>query len=69
MRYLYINIDTEVAPLWCPEKKTFLALMTISDYIRALQICRTQGVTVADLSLRSINGNNNFNFNNLILII
>lgn len=49
-------VDTEVAPLWCPEKKTFLALMTIPDYIRALQICRTQGITVADLSLRSING-------------
>ena len=31
-------------------------MMTISDYVQALQVCRKQGVSMLDLSTRTITG-------------
>ena len=33
-------------------------MMTISDYVQALQVCRKQGVSMLDLSTRTITGEN-----------
>ena len=50
------HTDTDVAPLWDPSKRVFVAMMTISDYVQALQVCRKQGVSMLDLSTRTITG-------------
>ena len=52
------HTDTDVAPLWDPSKRVFVAMMTISDYVQALQVCRKQGVSMLDLSTRTITGEN-----------
>jgi len=52
--FALVEHDTEIAPVWDPEKKAFVALMCISDYIHALQICRVQGISMLDLASRSI---------------
>ena len=57
MNVNFINSDTDVAPLWDPTRRIFVAMMTISDYVQALQVCRKQGVSMLDLSTRTITGN------------
>jgi len=52
--FALIEHDTYVAPLWDPERKGFVALMTIQDYILALQVCRAQGVSMMELSTKTI---------------
>lgn len=52
--FALIEHDTYVAPLWDPERKTFVALMTLQDYILALQVCRAQGVSMMELSTKTI---------------
>ena len=54
---MLINIsptDTEVAPLWDPEKRQVIGLMTISDYIHAVQICRINNVPLIELASKTI---------------
>jgi hypothetical protein len=38
-----VGTDTDVAPLWDPSKRVFVAMMTISDYVQALQVRETTG--------------------------
>ena len=57
MNIKIIILDTDVAPLWDPTRRIFVAMMTISDYVQALQVCRKQGVSMLDLSTRTITGN------------
>ena len=52
--FALVEHDTDVAPLWDPAKRQFVGLMTISDYVQALQVCRRQGISMLDLSTRSI---------------
>jgi CBS-domain-containing membrane protein len=52
--FALVEHDTDVAPLWDPCKRVFVAMMTISDYVQALQVCRKQGVSMLDLSTRTI---------------
>lgn len=33
-------LDTDVAPLWDPERRQFVGLMTVEDYIQALRVWR-----------------------------
>lgn len=46
--------DTDVAPLWDPEQRTFIGLMTVYDYIRALRICQTRGISASDLATQTL---------------
>lgn len=46
--------DTEIAPLWDPERRVLVGMMTISDYIRALQLCLQQGYPVGEMAAKSI---------------
>ena len=54
--FALVEHDTDVAPLWDPARRQFVGLMTISDYVQALQVCRRQGISMLDLSTRSITG-------------
>ena len=36
----FICSDTDVAPLWDPERRQFVGLMTVGDYIQALRVWR-----------------------------
>lgn len=46
--------DTDVAPLWDPEKRQFIGLMTVYDYIRALRICQSRGISASDLATQTL---------------
>eukprot|EP00595_Chromulina_sp_UTEXLB2642_P001175 CAMPEP_0196763866 /NCGR_PEP_ID=MMETSP1095-20130614/4889_1 /TAXON_ID=96789 ORGANISM="Chromulina nebulosa, Strain UTEXLB2642" /NCGR_SAMPLE_ID=MMETSP1095 /ASSEMBLY_ACC=CAM_ASM_000446 /LENGTH=369 /DNA_ID=CAMNT_0042117987 /DNA_START=89 /DNA_END=1198 /DNA_ORIENTATION=+ len=52
--YAMVENDTEVAPLWDPEKRCFSAIMTTYDYINALRICLLRGIPMIDLSSKTI---------------
>lgn len=44
-----------MAPLWDPERRQFVGLMTVGDYIHALRVWRSQRLPTAELTNRSIN--------------
>jgi 5'-AMP-activated protein kinase, regulatory gamma subunit len=46
--------DTSVAPLWDPTTHAFTGLMTIADYLRALKLCRSENVSMLELSQKTI---------------
>eukprot|EP01038_Epipyxis_sp_PR26KG_P005121 gene5121-7134_t len=52
--FALVEHDTDVAPLWDPEKRLFVGLMTISDYIQSLRIWRTHNIPTTELTSRSI---------------
>lgn len=43
-----------MAPLWDPDQRTFVGLMTIYDYIRALRICQARGISATDLAAQTL---------------
>lgn len=47
-------LDTDVAPLWDPERRQFVGLMTMGDYIHALRIWRAQNIPTAELTSKTI---------------
>lgn len=47
-------LDTDVAPLWDPEHRNFIGLMTVYDYIRALRICQSKGISASDLATQTL---------------
>lgn len=52
--YAMIEHDTDVAPLWDPEKRCFVGLMTLSDYIQALHLCIMRNIPIIELSSKAI---------------
>ena len=52
--YALVEHDTDIAPLWDPDRKTFVAMMTMTDFIQALRIYRNRGIPVTDLASVSI---------------
>lgn len=48
------SLDTDVAPLWDPERRAFIGLMTVGDYVQALRKWRTEKLPMTELSTRSI---------------
>jgi len=52
--FALVEHDTDTAPLWDPERRTFVGLMTISDYIHALRIWRAQGLPSTELTSKTI---------------
>lgn len=51
---LFHCIDTEVAAIWDPEKRSIIGLMTMYDYIYALQLCRQHGISNLELARKTI---------------
>lgn len=49
-----VEHDAEVAPLWDPNGKVFLGIMTTVDFIEALSEYQRQGLSLFDLSNRTI---------------
>ena len=43
-----------MAPLWDPKKRTFLAQMTMSDFVEALRVYQSQNLSLLDLANTSI---------------
>jgi len=52
--YALVEHDTDVAPLWDPERRSFVGLMTVGDYIQALRKWRNEKLPMAELANRSI---------------
>ncbi|KAJ1432065.1 hypothetical protein B484DRAFT_447999 [Ochromonadaceae sp. CCMP2298] len=52
--FALVEHDTDTAPLWDPERRTFVGLMTISDYIHALRVWRAQSLPSSDLTSKTI---------------
>jgi CBS domain-containing protein len=52
--FALIEHDTDVAPLWDPELRSFIGLMTVFDYIRALRICKSRGISASDLATQTL---------------
>lgn len=53
--FIFISFaDTEVAALWDPEKRSIIGLMTMYDYIYALQLCRQHGIPNTELARKTI---------------
>lgn len=48
-------VDAVIAPLWDPERRTFVAMMGLTDYINVLKLYHRQGVPQADLANKTIN--------------
>eukprot|EP01036_Dinobryon_divergens_P026751 gene26751-35433_t len=53
--FALVEHDTDVAPLWDPERRQFVGLMTVEDYIQALRVWRAQRLPTTELTARSIN--------------
>lgn len=47
-------VETEVAPLWDPEKRSFVGLLTTYDYINTLRVCLARGIPMIELSSKTI---------------
>lgn len=43
-----------MAPLWDPERRAFIGLMTVGDYVQALRKWKTEKLPMSELSTRSI---------------
>ena len=53
--YALIEHDANVAPIWDPARHTFVAMMTVSDYIRALTtLCNAQNISMLEFQQKSI---------------
>jgi 5'-AMP-activated protein kinase, regulatory gamma subunit len=52
--YALVEHDTNVAPIWDQERHSLVALMTVSDYIRALRLCNAQNVSMLEFQQKSI---------------
>ena len=52
--YALVEHDTNVAPIWDQERHVLVALMTVSDYIRALRLCNARNVSMLDFQQKSI---------------
>eukprot|EP00598_Pedospumella_elongata_P007931 CAMPEP_0184985194 /NCGR_PEP_ID=MMETSP1098-20130426/13988_1 /TAXON_ID=89044 /ORGANISM="Spumella elongata, Strain CCAP 955/1" /LENGTH=300 /DNA_ID=CAMNT_0027509271 /DNA_START=177 /DNA_END=1079 /DNA_ORIENTATION=- len=52
--FALVEHDTDTAPLWDPELRQFVGLMTLSDYIHALRVWRAQGLPTSDLTSKNI---------------
>jgi len=52
--FALVEHDTDVAPLWDPERRQFVGLMTVGDYINALRVWRTQRLPTTELTARTI---------------
>lgn len=52
--YALVEQDTEVAPLRDTEKCTLVAMMTISDYIDALEVCCANSLPAVELAGKTI---------------
>lgn len=42
------SLDTDVAPLWDPELRSFVGLMVVQDYITAMRLCLGHNMSIAD---------------------
>lgn len=52
------GLDTDVAPLWDPELRSFVGLMVVQDYITAMRLCLAHNLSQASQSTPSSpNGN------------
>lgn len=52
--FYHFCLETEVAPLWDPDRRSFIGLMTTYDYIHALMKCLARGIPMIELSSKSI---------------
>lgn len=52
--YGFCEIDVDIAPLWDPSQRKFVAMMTMHDYVRALSICLERDIPMIELSGKSI---------------
>lgn len=52
--FALVEHDTDVAPLWDPELRAFVGLMTVGDYVRALRICHSRGLSASELTAQPI---------------
>lgn len=52
--YALVEHDTNVAPIWDQERHVLVALMTVSDYIRALRLCNSRNVSMLEFQQKSI---------------
>lgn len=63
--YALVEHDTDIAPLWDPQKRAFVAMMTMTDFISALRAYRRNGIPVSELSnslIADMLENTNFKF-------
>lgn len=51
---MYSLIEAEVAPIWDPIRKVFVALMTTRDYVHMLYVYRARNLPLLELASRSI---------------
>ncbi len=52
--YALVEHDTNVAPIWDQDRHMLVALMTVSDYIRALRLCNARNVSMLEFQQKSI---------------
>ena len=52
---ILVILDTDVAPLWDPDKRMFVGIMTANDYIQTLRLWINQGLSSSELLSRTIN--------------
>ena len=52
--YALVEHDANAAPIWDPARHTFVAMMTVSDYIRALRLCNAQNISMLEFQQKSI---------------
>lgn len=52
--FALIEHDTDLAPLWDPERRTFVGIMTVSDYIQSLRFWRKNNLKTSDLTSQTL---------------
>lgn len=52
--FALLEHDADTAPLWDPERRVFVGLVTVSDYIHALRIWRAQNLPSTELTSKTI---------------
>jgi 5'-AMP-activated protein kinase regulatory gamma subunit len=52
--FFFLFLDTDVAPLWDPELRSFVGLMTTSDYINAIRICQRKSISPTEVTTKTI---------------
>lgn len=52
--YALLEHDAVLAPLWDPNKHTFVGLMSVADYVDAMKLCHQKVITTDDLANSSI---------------
>ncbi len=53
-RFSFSAIDTDVAPLFDPELRSFVGLMTTQDYINAIRICKRKNIPPSEVTGKTI---------------